>query len=276
MQPAEKQTRAKQTLGRLEAQFLAYAQMRGWSTVRTGDLRTPMRLSAEQERKLFSRLARAGLIARVWRGLYLVPPRLPLGGKWSPDEGLALATLMAARRGRYQICGLNAFNRYGFDEQIPNRVYAYNNRLSENRRIGSVQLSLIKVADSRLGATDQAATAEGAPPAIYSSRARSLVDAVYDWSRFGTLPRGYNWIRKELKARRVTPAELVDLTLRYGDTGTIRRIGALIEREGISDTLLRKLAKALPPTSSPIPWIPRRPKRGPIDRRWGVVWNVEA
>ena len=46
--------------------------------MRTGDFRKPMRLGADQERKLFSRLARAGMIARVWRGLCLVPPRLPL------------------------------------------------------------------------------------------------------------------------------------------------------------------------------------------------------
>ena len=180
----------KQNLGRLETQFLAYAQMRRWPTVRTGDLRKPLRLTVEQERKLLSRLARAGMIARVWRGLYLVPPRLPLGGVWSPDEGLALTTLMAVRGGRYQICGLNAFNRYGFDEQMPNRVYAYNNRLSGDRRIGSVDLTLIKVADARLGATEEVATSESGPPAIYSSRARTLVDAVYDWSRFGTPAAG--------------------------------------------------------------------------------------
>ena len=254
--------------------LLAYTQMRGWPTVRTGDLRKPLRLGADQERKLFSRLARAGMIARVWRGLYLVPPRLPLGGKWSPDEGLALATLMAARGGRYQICGVNAFNRYGFDEQMPNRVYAYNNRLSGDRRIGSVQFTLIKVADTRLGVTEQTASSDG-PPAIYSSRARSLVDAVYDWSRFGSLPRGYSWIRTELEAKRVKAADLVDLTLRYGDRGTIRRIGALLEREGVAENLLRKLERALPATSSPIPLIPRRAKRGPVERRWGVVWNGE-
>jgi predicted transcriptional regulator of viral defense system len=265
----------KRSIGRLEAQLLAYAQMRGWTTVRTGDLRKPMRLSADQERKLFSRLARAGMIARVWRGLYLVPSHLPLGGMWSPDEGLALNTLMAARGGRYQICGLNAFNRYGFDEQMPNRVYAYNNRLSGDRRIGSVNLSLIKVADSRLGATDKVASMSG-PPAIYSSRARALVDAIYDWARFGSLPRGYRWIRNELRAKRVRASELVELAVRFGDKGSIRRIGALLEKEGVAETLLRKLERAIPATSSPIPWIPRRAKRGPIDRRWGVVWNGEA
>lgn len=259
----------------MELQLLAYAQLRKWSTVRTGDLRQPMDLSADQERKLFSRVARAGMIARVWRGLYLVPSHLPLGGLWTPDEGLALNTLMAARGGRYQICGLNAFNRYGFSEQIPVRVYAYNNRLSGDRTIGSVYLTLIKVADSRLGATDEVAGMSNSP-AIYSSRARALVDSVYDWARFGSLPRGYRWIRKELKSKRVNATELVDLTLRFGDKGTIRRIGALLERDGIAETLLRRLERAVPSTSSPIPWIPRRAKRGPVERRWGVVWNDEA
>ncbi len=265
----------KKRLGQLEAQLLSYAQLRGWSTLRTGDLRQPMRLSADQERKLLSRLARAGMIARVWRGLYLVPPRLPPGGAWSPDEGLALATLMTARGGRYQICGLGAFNRYGFDEQMPNRLAVYNNRLSGDRNIGSVRLTLIKVADSRLGATEEAACESGSP-AIYSSRARSLVDAVYDWARFGSLPRGYLWIRSELESGQVDAAKLVDLTLRFGDKGTMRRIGALLEREGVAEKQLRKLARAVPPTSSPIPWIPRRAKRGAVDRRWGVVWNGEA
>lgn len=265
----------KRQIGRMELQAVTYAQMRGWSTLRTGDLRGPMRLSADQERKLLSRLARAGMIARAWRGLYLVPPRLPPGGRWSPDEGLALATLMASRGGRYQICGLNAFNRYGFDDQIPTRVSAYNNRLSGERKIGSVSLTLIKVADSRLGATEEAASETG-PAAIYSSRTRALVDAVYDWSRFGTLPSGYRWIRRELEAGRVQASELVALTVRFGDKGTIRRIGALLEKEGVAEPLLRKLERAVPPTSSPIPWIPGRAKRGAVDRRWGVVWNGEA
>ena len=139
-------------------------------------------------------MARGGLIARVRPGLYLVPAQLPLGGAWSPDEILALNTLMEDRQGRYQICGPNAFNRYGFDEQIPTRVYAYNNRISGERSIGAVALTLIKVADGRLGDTEEVRTRK-AGPAVYSSRVRTLVDAVYDWSRFNSLPRAYDWIR---------------------------------------------------------------------------------
>lgn len=262
----------KSKIGRQEAQVLAYAQMRKQQVVRTGDLRGPLHLSARQERKVLSRLSQAGMIARVWRGVYLVPSRLPLGGKWSPGEFLALRTLMATVGGAYQVCGPNAFNRYGFDEQVPNRLYAATNRLSGERRVGGVTLMLIKVADQRLGDTDTFQTPDGVP-VVYASRTRSLVDAVYDWSRFNGIPRGYEWIRRELKAKRVTAAQLVRCVLRYGDTGTIRRMGLLLDREGVPETWLRRLARALPPTSSSIPWLPRAPKRGSINRRWGVVEN---
>jgi predicted transcriptional regulator of viral defense system len=265
----------KTTLGKQETQLLAYLQMRKRQTVKAGELTEPLQLSRDQERKLFSRMARGGLIARVRNGLYLVPAQLPLGGAWSPDEILALNTLMEDRQGRYQICGLNAFNRYGFDEQIPTRVYAYNNRISGERSIGAVSLTLIKVADGRLGDTEEVRSPEGRS-AVYSSRVRTLVDGVYDWSRFNSLPRAYGWIRGELAASRVSTSALVAATLRYGDKGTIRRIGLLLERQGAAANLLRKLDGALEPSSGLIPWIPGKPKRGTISRRWGVVVNEEA
>ena len=265
----------KVKLGKQEMQMLAYLQMRKRQTVKTGELTEPLQLSRGQERELFRRMARGGLIARVRPGFYLVPERLPLGGSWSPDETLALNTLIGDRKGRYQICGPNAFNRYGFDDQIPNRVYAYNNRISGDRTIGAVALTLIKVADKRFGDTEAMQTLEG-QTAVYGSRVRTLVDAVYDWSRFNSLPRGYDWIRGELSANRVGAAELVAVTLRYGDVGAIRRIGALLEMQGVAARLLRKLEKVLTPSTAMIPWIPTRPKRGKISRRWGVVLNEQA
>ena len=264
----------KTKLGRQETQMLAYLQMRKRCTVRTGELTGPLQLTRDQERELFRRMARGGLIARVRPGLYLAPAQLPLGGSWSPDETLALNTLMEDRQGRYQICGPNAFNRYGFDEQVPTRVYAYNNRISGERTIGAITLTLIKVADERLGDTEEVRTPEGLT-AVYSSRVRTVVDGVYDWSRFNSLPRAYAWIRSELAANRVDARELVTVTLRYGDKGTLRRIGTLLEGQRVKEELLRKLERALKPSTSLIPWNPMKPKRGTINRRWGVVLNEQ-
>jgi len=74
----------------------------------------------------------------------------------------------------------------------------------------------------------------------------------------------------------VNSEALIKTTLRFGDTGTIRRMGALLEREGVGPALLNKLGRVLKPTSSLIPWIPTRPKRGTLNRRWGVVFNGQT
>lgn len=260
------------SLGPLEIQVFAYIQSRGCQTVETGEFMHAFGWSEVQERGVLSRLARKGLIARVRRGLYLVPPRLPAGGRWSPGEFLALSTLISDRGGRYQISGPNAFYRYGWTDQVPNRLHAYNNRISGDRQIGAVALSLIKVADDRLGGTEVVRT-PGEISAVYASKARSLVDAVYDWSRFGTLPQAFDWIRQDAEKDDAFPAELVQATIQFGNQATLRRIGALLEKMEVQEHLLRQFQRRIHKSSSFIPWIPNRRKRGKANKRWGVVLN---
>jgi predicted transcriptional regulator of viral defense system len=185
---------------------------------------------------------------------------------------MALNALIDDRNGRYQVSGPNAFSRYGFTEQIPARTYVYNNRLYGEKRIGSVELTLIKVADSRLGLTEQAVSPDGTA-ILYASRVRTLVDAVYDWSRFGSLPQAYEWIRADLRKERITAEELIEACIAFGDIGARRRIGYLLERLQVGEKQLRRVEKTLRSTSAFIPWIPTKPKRGPLVRRWGVVDN---
>ncbi|MBX3134294.1 MAG: hypothetical protein KF689_13005 [Gemmatimonadaceae bacterium] len=265
----------KRRLGNLERQLFAWTQLRKLRELRTGDLVAPLAITPKQERELYTRLAKSGLIAQVRRGLYLVPRELQLGGAWTPNEALAINTLLRDRDGRYQICGPKAFNRYGFTEQIPNRTSVYNTLYSGDRSIGAVSLTLIKVAGDRLGDTESVTTRDG-DVALYSSRVRSLVDAVRDWSRFDSLPRGYRWILRELEERRVSTASLIASTLRYGDVSSIRRVGVLLERAGVGSAQLKKLESAISASSSTIPWIPTLPKRGTVSRRWGVVVNGEV
>jgi predicted transcriptional regulator of viral defense system len=260
------------SLGPLETQLLAYAQARQQQTVTAGELITALSLTVVQERKLLSRLAGKGVIARVRPGLYLIPPRLPPGGRWSPGEFLALSTLMRDRGGRYQITGPNAFYRYGWTDQVPNRVYAYNNRISGDRQIGTVALTLIKVGDERLGGAEVTRAPDGID-VVYAIKARSLVDAVYDWSRFDSLPKAFDWIRREVQKDDAFAAELIRTTIQFGNQGTVRRIGALLEGMDVQAPLLRRLANEIRPSASLIPWIPTRKKRGTSDRRWGVIVN---
>ena len=262
-----------QNISGLESQVLSLSQSREQRTLASGELVRELRWSAEQERKVLSRLASKGLIVRVRKGLYLVPARLPLGGKWSPGEFLALTTLIEDRGGRYQISGPNTFYRYGWTEQIPNRVYAYNNRISGDRQVGPVALTLIQVTDERLGGTEVVRVPEGIE-VVYASKARSLVDAVHDWLRFDTLPRAYGWIEKEIETDGFA-ADLVEAAIQFGNLGTLRRIGAVLKRLGVAENLLGKVERRLNPSTAFIPLVPGRERRGRTRKRWGVVINDE-
>ncbi len=65
-------------LTELESRTMALVQNRQIQQIRTGDLVRLLGITAEQERKVLSGMARRGLAARVRRGLYLLPPVLPM------------------------------------------------------------------------------------------------------------------------------------------------------------------------------------------------------
>ncbi len=259
-------------LGDLETQLFAYVQLRRRQVLSGPEVAGALGLSPTQARSLLGRLARRRLVARVRRDLYLLPLRIPPGGRWNPSEFLALATLMADRAADYQICGPAAFHRYGWDAQVPQRLDVYNTAASGIRQIGAATFGLIQVAPQRLGDTEVVPTPDGVD-AVYSSRARSLVDALYDWSRFGSLPRAYDWIRADLKRDPRMAAKITTAAVAFGNTGTMRRLGKLFELAGVSERLLRKLEAQLARTTALIPWCPTRAKRGTVDRRWGVLFN---
>ena len=259
-------------LGNLSSRFFAYAQLKKLDIIRTGEIAPTLNITGSQERDLFRRLSDSGWILRLKRGVYLVPSRIPAGGKYSPGAALILQKLMEEEQGEYQICGPPAFNFYGLDDQMPSITYLYNNRISGKRSIGNLAFQFIKVADDRLGAVKAVRTWEDTEM-IYSSKARTLMDAVYDWSRFNSLPRGYDWIKGEIKNAPKLVSELTEVTARYGNMATIRRIGYLLDNCLQNSRMINRLQRQLRASSSLVPWIPGRSAKGAINRKWGIIVN---
>ena len=259
-------------LGSLSSRFFAYIQLKKLDIVRTGEIAPILNITGSQESDLFRRLSDSGWILRIKRGVYLVPSRIPAGGKFSPGAALILQKLMEEGKGKYQICGPTAFNFYGLDDQIPNVTYLYNNRISGKRSIGSLAFQFIKVADERLGAFNAVRTREDTEM-IYSSKTRTLMDAVYDWSRFNSLPRGYDWIKEEIKKEPKLASELIEVTAKYGNMATIRRIGYLLNNCFQNSGMINQLQRQLSASSSLIPWIPGQSAQGAINYKWGIIVN---
>jgi predicted transcriptional regulator of viral defense system len=258
-------------LGDLSVRLLSYAQMKGKTIARIGDFTRVLGISKNQERNLLSRLAQSGFIIRLRRGVYLLPEKIPSGGSYNPGTAYILEKLFEDLEGRYQLCGPACFNFYGFDEQIPNMWHVYNNKISGTRSIAERSFVFIKVEERRLGSVEQVNTVSGSA-LVYSSKLRSLVDAVYDWWRFQSLPRAYRWIQETCTDKN-TADELIDLTIRYGNQSTIRRIGFIIERRTGIETNLDKLITSLTSERSLIPLVPGGDARGKTDTKWGIIQN---
>ncbi len=259
-------------LGNLSSQFFAYIQLKNKNVIRTGDIAPVLNITKSQESDLLRRLADSGWIVRLKRGVYLVPDRLPVGGKYNPGSAIILKQLLKEYGGQYQITGPTAFNFYGFDNQVPNMFYVYNNRISGTRRIGNQSYLFIKTSGQRLGSITEIATPQGIS-ITYSSKSRTLMDAVYDWSRFNSLPRGYKWIESALQAEPEIVSRLVDVTIKYSNQATMRRMGYLLDSLRQSPKLINQLSAKLSRSKSLIPWTPNRENRGKVNRKWGIILN---
>jgi len=258
-------------LGPLETQAFAWVQLKKRQLVRSGEIASVLGLTLKRETELFGRLCRSQLILRLMKGLYLFPLQIPPGGKWGPNPDWVLAQFMAALAVPYQVTGLWAFHRYGFSEQVPSRMAVYNTKLSGEKIIGNTGYDFIKVDSKRLGSTDVKVTTDNIA-VVFSSSARTLFDACYDWDRFGTIPKVFGWIGMRVDDKKLM-TDLINATALYGNIGTTRRVGYILSHLGVSKDRVKKLQEIATDTTSFIPLNPSQPKRGPIDKTWGLIIN---
>lgn len=265
----------KMQLGPLETKVLAWSQASGVRIFRTGELVRALKLRPEQERSLFAKMSKRGLLIQLMRGLYLAPVHLPPNKKWVPSQYFLLATLMREQKAEYQVTGLAAFNTYGLSTQIPNVLTVYNTIFSGRRTICGLAFDFIKVDQKRLGGiTTFKITEEEENELVIkiSSPPRTLVDAIYDYKRFNTLPKAYAWVAERISDRTLMQ-NFIAMTFQFGNIATKRRIGYLLEALSIEPKLIKPLFQSLTETTSYIPWIPGFEAKGGINKKWGVIIN---
>lgn len=254
--------------GPLESRLMAWMQWRGIECATTPEIAAALRLDLEQTRQLMKRLGKKGIAIALRKGLWLLPPTLPPGGRWTPSPALALHHLFKSLGCEYQETGPAAFQYHGLADQMANVTTVYNTRLSGRSKIGGLQFQWIKVAESRMGHLSSKAL----PARRIGSLARIVMDAVHDSARFGTLPAAYRWIRDRIALRGFVK-ELTDCALEHSDPATCRRLGAVLELLETSGAAQNRLRRALPPLDTHIALVPGHSRAGKILPAWGVIVN---
>lgn len=249
---------------------MAWAQLKNIERIHRGEAASALGLTEEQTTYLLSRMGKKGLLIPLQRELYLAPRKLPPGGKWMPSPAVVVHHLMVARGGAWQFAGPSAFHYHGLTEQVPNVATVYNDQISGTKEFGRLDVDFIRITPERLGGvlvSDQ--PERGQMPTL----ARTLVDAVCDYARFGTMPSVYAWIDIKLKSG-LDALELANTACEFGNIATRRRIGYWLERLETASRAVKLLKKSLPATQSVIPLVPSQSRRGRSERKWGIIDNL--
>lgn len=101
-------------------------------------------------RQALSRLARAGKIRRIRRGLYDLPCLHPLIGQTVPDAMAAVRTLMEGSHAQWQASGAYAANLLGLSNQVPAKIVILTDGVSRRVSLGKVTLIFRRTAPRNL------------------------------------------------------------------------------------------------------------------------------
>ena len=271
-------TRRASKLSPMEVRFFAWIQLEKRRHVRTGDLVKAMNLSPKQEADLLYNLSSSGFIVKLQRGFYLAPQKIPSGGLWSPSPYLIINKYMEnARAKKFYISGPAVFNLYGYSDQISSWFTVYNNKFSKKLYVLQYHLDFVKVVSSRLGAIQKIKSYDDMGGVIWApcgSPEQILLDAVYDYKKYGTLPKAYGWISKALKEKKIHPQKTINTAVKYGNIISQKRIGWVLDKLIAQKKILKPLWKKVSDSSFLTALDPKN-RRGPVNKKWGVIENVK-
>ncbi len=264
----------KNKIGALELRIISYVQLKRIKILRTGDIFPIIGISAQTEKDVFSKLNNKGIFVRLTKGYYLVPDTLSPTTYPNVSEMEILFYFMKIFQTQFMISGPTAIYYYGYTTQIPNRIYVYNNKISGDRIIGNKSFVFMKTSSKRLKGAEFISNQKGIK-IPYASKARLLIDCIYDWNRYNTIPKVFKWINQEIEENPAITEKLVSNAIRYGNRIVQRRLGYLLEIMNVDAKLVEKLQNKIQGTKTIKPLIPNINLKGSVNKKWGLIINGE-
>ena len=264
--------KGKVKFGSLELKLISYVQMRKIKTLRTGDIFPILGISPQTEKEIYSNLNKKGIIVRLTKGYYLIPETISPTTYANVSEMEILKYYMEFYEAQFMISGPTAIYNYNYTTQIPNKIYVYNDKISGDKEIGRISFVFMKTSTKRLKGAEFVVTNKGIK-IPYVSKARLLIGCIYDWNRYNTIPKVFNWIRDEIEKDPEITAKLVSNAIRYGNKIVQRRLGYFLETLNIDEKLVEKLQNKIKSSKTLKPLIPNTDLKGSVNKKWGLIIN---
>lgn len=242
---------------------------------RARDLAPGVRLSEGYLRQALHHLTRSGWLVRLRKGLYAVSSAVP---GVSPAHEFEVAMLLVDPAA---ISHWSALHYHGLTEQVPRRVFVLTTtetsvprargakvkKAANGYPIGETLYRFIQVQPERFFGTEKVWIGEAR--VTITDPERTLLDGL-------SMPQYCGDFAEVLHAFQVRGADLdVDRIIEYAlklDTATAKRLGWVLESQGIEPTKLERLAVL--PIKGYRTLDPTGPRKGSCNRRWMIQENL--
>jgi len=247
-------------LGAMELQALFALEQNGAGVVTLAELKSKLRLSGQQARKLASRLAKKRRLIRLKRGVYLFAPmKAGPRGLWTENALASVHKLMGKKA--YYVGFWACLSHYGLTEQVPLTVQIVTP--ARQRPLEALQSRFEFIQVRRLGEWREEKIGDGL--VRFATVEQLIIDCL-------TLPEKSGGMKEACKAlwgaRKIIDRKKLEALAARSKDAVRRRLGYLCELLGVH----------WPKPKKPVGWRwldPSAPKKLLAkSARWGLLLNV--
>ncbi len=198
---------------------------------------------------LIEKLQKKKNLVSIKRGIYMVVPFRAIDKKWALEECKIINYLL---KQDYYIGLYNAFNLHGFTEQIPNKMFVFNTKYSEDKKILHYNFKFFKVKKDKLFGITQ----DKYP---YSDKERTIIDAFEYPEYLGGLIE----VIDRVKDVKFDKEKLIDYAVRYNSIKVMKLVGMLTNSNKLFSLLKKKKALTYYTTV-------RKTRTKLLDKKWKI------
>jgi len=253
-------------LSQKEAGIVARLSYEEKDIITAKELDSYLPVNFRYRRKLVYSLKKKRILIPIKGGVYIFVPleSVPTGRRVSEF----LIPPIFFPKNNYYIGYSTMFNYYNFTDQQFQMVYVLNMALSKERTIAGLSFKFTKIPSDRLYGLEKI-NIKGRE-IIVSSKERTLVDLIYYNKPVGGIERAAEILERFVKEKKCDIKKLIEYTVRFPKIKTRKRIGLILEKAGVPDSILKPLEKSVKNTSL-ISFSNSR--KGTKNERWRVIVN---
>ena len=220
-------------------------------------------------KQVIFRLKKKGILTAIKRGVYFYSP-LEAGPAGSNINEFLIPPVFFPK-GNYYVGYSTMYNYYGFTDQLFQIIYIINTSLQKDKAIGSMRFKMVRISPKRMYGLEKIKIKD--TEVIVSDRERTLIDLIYFPEPVGGLKKAFEIFKEQAKGNKVDTSKLIRYALKFPDTSTVKRIGFILEKAGLSSRKLMPLLKVAKKTSL-INLYPSKSRKGKINKKWMVIENA--